>query len=117
MARPTIFVNYEGKKITITELARKFGLSPMTVNHRWRKGKRTIEDLTAPPHYTSAQLRPDELTTSQIEWLREVAFASEGQKDHWKIMCELAGVNKKYAKQMERIMNDYQRQNNPRPTP
>lgn len=104
MAVPSIFVEHKGEMVCLNELSTMTGLNVSTLTVRYRNGLRG-EDLIVPPHHKKEEQTPQDLTLSEVEELRRLAFFSEGQQDHWKIMCDLAGINRKFAKEMKKVLD------------
>lgn len=112
-----IWLEVDGQRYTLRGWALANDKNPFTLLRRYRRGitdpfemleirprkpeetPRKDEDLL--PDYT-----PEDLTQREVAFLKKIAYASEGQKDHWRIMCDLAGVKYKYAKRLQEVLND-----------
>lgn len=106
-----IFVEVGGQKYSLHAWAVMNDCNPFTVLRRYHDGvtdpfemlkKRAYRHVEKVPERT-----PEDLTTREIAVLRNLSYASEGQPDHWKIMCDLAGVSRKHAKKLKEVLGDH----------
>lgn len=101
MAKATIFVDYKGQKVCLNELSVMTGMNPSTLLWRHKKGK----ELLAPARFKKPEPTPEDLTTKQVAELRKLSRYSEGQSNHWEIMCDLAGLKRKHAKELKKVID------------
>lgn len=89
MARQKYSVVVDGVEYSLCGWAEKNGVNHATVLKRWYSGIRDPHSLVG--EVTRMPIRRD-LTEEEKEWLKDVSRYSQGQEDHWKIMCDFAGV-------------------------
>lgn len=113
-----IWVEVDGQKRSLRAWALENDKNPFTLLRRYRRGiTDPFEMLDTRPRRPETKPRktedliqdytPEDLTTREVAILRNLSYASEGQPDHWKIMCDLAGVSRKHAKKLKEVLGDH----------
>lgn len=107
-----IFVEVGGQKYSLHAWALMNDCNPFTVLRRYHDGvtdplemlkKRAYRHVEKFPERT-----PEDLAETEKADLLKIAYASADQPDHWRIMCDLAGVHRKYAKRLKGVLYDNQ---------
>lgn len=104
-----IWITVNDKTYSLRAWALLNDQNPFTLLRRWKRGvKDPYELLRVRPYYKPemSMKTPEELTTKEVAMLKQIAWASEGQSDHWDIMCDLAGINRKYRDELKEVLND-----------
>lgn len=112
-----IWIEVNGAKRSLRSWALENEKCPFTILRRYRMGiTDPYELLKTRPRKPEVRPRagqevvpertPEDLTETEKADLLGIAYASEGQKDHWKIMCDLAGIDRKYAKRLREVLHD-----------
>lgn len=85
--------------------ARIIGIPEQTVRSRYKRGKRNFAELFCPVYAREKDKeQPFILTGEMRRWLEETHHARRGRPDEWEIACELIGVSRSRAKELEKMM-------------
>ena len=103
-----INLTVDGKVYTLRAWAIANNANPFTLLRRWHSGITDPYELLKVRSYGRNEKgrTPEELAPEEIVHLREVAYASTGQADHWEILCDLAGVAHIHKERLKEVMYD-----------
>ena len=89
MGRQKYFIEVDGETYSLNGWAIMNGVNHATALKRYQSGIRDPHALVGEAVRFPTKVR---LTDEEKDWLRDISQFSEGQPDHWKIMCDFAGV-------------------------
>lgn len=85
--------------------ARIVGIPEQTVRSRYKRGKRTFEELFCPVYSREKDKQQPFIVTKEMKrWLEETRYARRGRPDEWQIACELIGVSRSRAEELKKMM-------------
>ena len=95
----------DGQRVSLSKLARDNDISYNVMADRYRHGIRDPMNLV----YGSTgkrpyKIKPRKIQKREIDWLVETRWARQGQPDEWNIACDLIGVSRSRAKEIQRLV-------------